>query len=41
MAELDRSPFRSDKRLVYGAEAGLVFRYGSGGTLLDSIRGHD
>jgi outer membrane receptor protein involved in Fe transport len=41
VAELDRSPFRSDKRIVYGAEAGLVFRYRSGATLLDAIRGHD
>jgi len=33
--------FRDDHRAIYGANAGLVFRWGSGETLLDSIRRYD
>jgi hypothetical protein len=41
ISDYKQSPFRSDHRLVYGVNAGLVFRFGSGSTLIESIRGYD
>ena len=41
ISEYKQSPFRSDHRFVYGMNAGLVFRFGSGKTLIESIRGYD
>ena len=41
VSEYKRPPFRADKRAVWGANAGLVFRFGSGETLLESVRAYD
>ena len=41
VSEYKLSPFRADNRMVYGANVGLVFRFGSGETLLDAVRRFD
>ncbi len=41
VSEYKQPPFEPDHRLAYGAEAGLTFRFRSGRTLLESIRGYD
>lgn len=41
VSEYKQPPFRADKRAIYGATAGLVFRFGSGETLIDSVRRYD
>ena len=41
VSEYKRPPFRADRRPVYGASVGLVFRYGAGETLLDTQRRYD
>lgn len=40
-SEYQQSPFRDDLRLLYRVTAGLVVRFGSGATLIDSIRRFD
>ncbi len=40
-SEYKQSPFRADLRLLYRVNAGLVLRFGSGATLIDSIRRFD
>ena len=40
-SEYEQSSFRADLRLLYRASAGLVLRFGSGATLIDSIRRYD
>lgn len=41
LSEYKEPPFEGDDRLVYGARAGLAFRFFSGATLVDSIRRFD
>ncbi len=41
VSEFKQPPFRTDKRAVWGANAGLVFRFGAGETLLESVRAYD
>ena len=41
VSEYKRSPFRADKRPVYGATVGLVFRFGAGESLIDTQRRYD
>lgn len=41
VSEYKQSPFRADRRAVYRAEVGLVLRFNSGASLLESIRRYD
>lgn len=41
VSEYKRPPFRADKRPVYGANVGLVFRFGAGRTLIETQRQYD
>lgn len=41
VSEYKQSPFRGDRRLVYGARAGMTLRLFSGRTLLESMRQYD
>ena len=41
VSEYKQPPFRADKRMVYGANVGFVFRFGSGENLLDAVRRFD
>ena len=41
ISEYKQSPFRGDRRLVYGARAGLTVRLFSGRSLLASLRQYD
>jgi len=41
ISEYKEAPFRGDHRLIYGAQVGLVYRFRSGATLLESIRAYD
>ena len=41
VSEYKRPPFRADKRPVYGANVGLVFRFGAGETLIETQRQYD
>ncbi len=41
VSEYKRPPFRADKRPVYGATVGLVFRFGAGESLIDTQRRYD
>lgn len=41
VSEYKQPPFRADRRGVYGAHVGLVFRYGAGRTLIETQRRYD
>ena len=41
VSEFKQSPFRGDRRGVYGAHAGIVLRFGAGRTLLETQRAYD
>lgn len=41
VSEFKQSPFRGDRRNVFGVQAGLVFRFGAGRTLLETQRHYD
>ena len=41
VSEYKRPPFRADKRTVYGATVGLVFRFGAGQSLIETQRRFD
>jgi opacity protein-like surface antigen len=41
VSEYKQSPFRTDRRPVWTANVGFVFRYGSGATLLEAVRAYD
>lgn len=41
VSEYKRPPFRADKRPVYGASVGLVFRFGAGDSLIETQRRYD
>ncbi len=41
ISEYKQSPFRGDRRLVYGARAGLTVRLFSGRSLIESMRQYD
>ena len=41
VSEYKQPPFRADKRPIWGATAGLVFRLGSGESLLEAVRAYD
>ncbi len=41
VSEYEQAPFRTDRRPIWRTNAGLVFRYGTGATLLDAVRRYD
>jgi hypothetical protein len=41
ISDYKQSPFRSESRLAYGVNVGVVLRFGSGTTLLESVRQYD
>ena len=41
VSEYKQSPFSSDDRFIYGGNVGLTYRFGSGPTLVESIRAFD
>jgi hypothetical protein len=41
VSEYKQPPFRTDRRPVWRTNVGLVFRYGTGATLLEAIRHYD
>ena len=41
ISDFKQSPFRSDHRTIYGVNAGVVLRFGSGATLIESVRQFD
>lgn len=41
ISEYKESPFRGDRRLLYGARAGVTLRFFSGTSLVDSLRRYD
>lgn len=41
VSEYKQSPFSSDDRFIYGGQIGLTYRFGSGATLIESIRAFD
>lgn len=41
VTEFKRPPFRGDNRPIYGAQLGLVLRYGAGRTLIENQRRYD
>lgn len=41
VSEYKQSPFPSDDRFIYGGHVGVTYRFGSGATLIESIRAFD
>jgi len=41
VSEYKQSPFPSDDRFIYGGHVGVTYRFGSGATLVESIRAFD
>jgi hypothetical protein len=41
VSEYKQSPYPSDDRFIYGGRVGLTYRFGSGATLIESIRAFD